>query len=172
MQLVEVSEKYFDGILDYRSACSSMGMTHIDGSSNLEEYDDVQNWYNRVTLLSNIMTVPEGMVSATQFVFLSDEGKILGMLNARHYLNMDLSQVGGHISFSVRPGLSSSFGTLMLSNALELYKNVGETEVLLTCLDGDNVKKNSIIINGGKYSGNYESDDGQIYDHYLVNLNK
>lgn len=50
---------------------------------------------------------PAPWVPATQFVALSETGRVLGMIQVRHRFNAYLERYGGHIGYSVRPSAAA-----------------------------------------------------------------
>lgn len=87
--------------------------------------------------------VPETMLGA--FV-----GPVLvGRLSVRHDLNEVLAHVGGHVGYVVLPEhRRRRYGTAIMSEALQLARELGIGRVLVTCSD-DNVASVRIIESAG-----------------------
>ena len=87
----------------------------------------------------NAIDLPEGYVGATSRWLVDDEQqRFLGQIDIRHKLTDRLLRYGGHIGYAVRLGeWNKGYGTLMLSQALPLAKEIGITRCLITC-DDDN----------------------------------
>ena len=87
----------------------------------------------------NAIDLPEGYVGATSRWLVDDEQqRFLGQIDIRHELTDRLLRYGGHIGYAVRLGeWNKGYGTLMLSQALPLAKEIGITRCLITC-DDDN----------------------------------
>jgi predicted acetyltransferase len=82
--------------------------------------------------------VSKGFVPATLYFLISDNGRILGAIHFRHYLNERLRQDGGHIGYGVRKSeRRKGYADAMLRLLLEEIKQLGIDKVLLTCDDGN-----------------------------------
>jgi predicted acetyltransferase len=79
-----------------------------------------------------------------------DGSRVLGTVDIRHALTPELTEVGGHIGYGVRPSMRRrGHGTAILRNALWIAHGLGLDRVLVTC-DDDNVGSIRIIeANGG-----------------------
>lgn len=94
----------------------------------------------------------EGWVPCTTR-FLIHEGRILGLFNLRHRLTENLQHFGGHVGCSVRPSVRrKGYGTLLLTNAMELARKMGIGRILVTC-DPRNTASAGVI---GKCGGVFE----------------
>lgn len=94
-----------------------------------------------------------GMVPQSEF-WLMDGERVLGRVKVRHELNDKLRAFGGHIGYEVRPAeRRKGRGTLALRLALDVARELGLREVLLTC-DEDNAGSRGVIeANGGDLEG-------------------
>ena len=72
----------------------------IHGGFNLAEFT-IAEWIQFINNKKDIVTGTSGYVSAHTFFALVD-GKIVGIVNARHNLNDYLLNYGGHIGYSVK----------------------------------------------------------------------
>lgn len=93
--------------------------------------------------------LPEGYIPQSVF-WLIDEGEFIGRVSIRHGLTEKLKQLGGHIGYGIRPSFrGQGYGTKILELALPKAKELGITEVLITC-DVTNIGSKKIIeANGG-----------------------
>ena len=56
----------------------------MDGTGDLKQFDDPEAWIDYLNRHKNPLTVPEGRVPSTQFIFLREEDhKIIGMIDIR-----------------------------------------------------------------------------------------
>jgi predicted acetyltransferase len=91
---------------------------------------------------------PEGWVPCTELWYV-DGAEWLGHLNLRHRLTPQLTEVGGHIGYDVRPSARRrGHATAMLRDGLTIARSLGIESALLTC-DHDNVASRRVIERAG-----------------------
>ncbi len=96
----------------------------------------------------------EGTRVPQTLYFLLAEGKIVGQVGIRYYLNDFLRQFGGHIGYDIRPSMRRrGYGTLICRLGIEKARHeIGITEPLLITCDDDNIGSAKIIeANGGVF---------------------
>jgi predicted acetyltransferase len=85
------------------------------------------------------MPVSKGFVPATLYFLTDDDGRILGAIHFRHYLNERLYQNGGHIGYGVRKcERRKGYAREMLKLLLKKIEKLDIDKVMITC-DDDNV---------------------------------
>lgn len=68
--------------------------------------------------------------------FLDD--KIIGRVSIRHELNDFLLRRGGHIGYAVAEGFrKKGYATLLMQEGMKYIKNLGLSEILVTCDDAN-----------------------------------
>ena len=136
VKLVEPTAEYSRQIQEYRSEFLECGDS-MDGTGDLKQFDDPEAWIDYLNKHKNPLTVPEGRVPSTQFIFLREEDhKIIGMIDIRHSLNEYLEKYGGHIGYSVVPSeRRKGYASQMLKTALLKCKELNMDKVLITCAD-------------------------------------
>jgi predicted acetyltransferase len=91
---------------------------------------------------------PDGWVPATELWYV-DGAEWLGHLSVRHRLTPQLTEVGGHIGYIVRPSARRcGHATAMLREGLRIARGLGIESALLTC-DDDNVASRRVIEKAG-----------------------
>ena len=172
MKLIEPTMEYALQIQAYRKEFVDSGSS-MDGTGALRRIENPQEWIEYSNKLKNLGTVPEGLVPATQYIFVREEDhKIVGMLQIRHYFNDYLEKFGGHIGYSVAPSeRHKGYATQMLGLALPECKKLGMNKVLITCIQGNEGSKGTILNNGGVYESTvYEPNDDLYLERYWINL--
>ena len=152
IELVLPTEEHLDQAWDYRRECKAAG-SDMDGDGGLETIDSARQWLAEVRADTDPATVPEGRVQATQFLGIREsDGKLVGMLQVRHYFNEYLEKYAGHIGYSVRPSeRRKGYAKEMLRLALPYCKSIGLDRVLIACEPGNPASRRTILANGGAY---------------------
>ena len=139
----------------------------IHGSGGFNRYDNYEEWLDMIKkAVSNPTT---DWVPATQYFGICN-GKIVGMIQIRHYLNDYLLKSGGHIGYGVRPSeRKKGYATKMLALALDECKKLKIGKVLITC-DKNNLGSARTIQKNGGILENEIIDDGEILQRYWIDL--
>lgn len=100
------------------------------------------------------------------------DGKIVGMINIRHYFNDYLEKYGGHIGYAVCPSeRRKGYATQMLGAVLPVCKSLGIFDVLICCLDDNEGSRRTILKNGGVYECTvYEPQKDVYLERYWIHL--
>lgn len=110
--------------------------------------------------------VPHSMLYA--FV----DGKIVGRLSVRHTLNDHLRKRGGHIGYAVAPRFRrKGYATEIMRQGLEYCKQLGITELMVTCAD-ENISSWKVIerFNGKLRDKIWDDVDKESIRRYWINL--
>ncbi|GAA1661648.1 GNAT family N-acetyltransferase [Fodinicola feengrottensis] len=93
--------------------------------------------------------VPEGWVHSTTLWYVGGD-EYLGRVALRHHLTPQLTEVGGHVGYDVRPSARRrGYATEMTRQVLAIAAGLGIERALITC-DADNVASRRVIeANGG-----------------------
>lgn len=174
MKLIEPTTEYCRQIQIYRKEFLDSGDS-MDGTHNLRNFEDSTKWLEHCGLYKNPLTVPEGHVPCTQYIFVrEDDDKIVGMLQIRHYFNDYLEKYAGHIGYSVAPSeRRKGYAVQMLKTALPKCKELGIDKALITCFVTNEGSRKTILANGGKYESTiYEPDMKVFLERYWIDLSK
>jgi predicted acetyltransferase len=169
MELVFPTIEHKQAALDYRLEHISNNESHIHGSAGFIHAESYEDWLEKVTLAQTV--VPPEFVTGTTYFAIVD-GRIVGTISIRHYLNDSLIKNGGHIGYGVRPSeRRKGYGVKMLALALEKCRSFGIEKALVTC-DKNNIgSAKTIINNGGALENEITQEDGNILQRYWISLN-
>jgi len=144
--------KYADQIKEYRREFLDVG-EKMYGSGALRKLEDPLAFIQKCQEREFPENLPDGHVPATQFMLVrKSDGKVLGMLQVRHYLNDRLAKFSGNIGYSVRPSeRRKGYAKEMLKMSLPYCREIGLDKVLITCVDGNIGSEKTILANGGVY---------------------
>lgn len=172
IKLIFPSEEYLDQVWAYRQECLDAGSS-MDGCGPLRFNESVEQWLADVRSYTDPATVPEGKVQATQFLGVREsDGKVVGMIQVRHYFNEYLEKYAGHIGYSTRPGeRRKGYAREMLRLALPYCKSIGVDKVLIACEPDNPASRATILANGGVYEKTvHEPGEDIDLERYLITL--
>lgn len=137
----------------WSEAVREYGGVHIDGSGLTAPVSS-----DRATLVGLIAKAEQladtnqelpGDLVHNDLYWMTDDDEVVGFLSFRHELNSFLSDVGGHIGYSVRPSRRRrGYASLALDLGLDRARTVGLGRVLITC-DDTNVGSARVIEKAG-----------------------
>ena len=173
IKLILPTEEYLDQAWAYRRECREADSS-MDGCGPLGRADTPEQWLADVRAIRNPATVPEGKVQATLFLSVREsDGKLVGMIDVRHYLNEHLRQFGGNIGYSIRPDeRRKGYAKEQLRLALTFCKEaLGLDRVLITCQPHNEGSRRTILSAGGVYENTlHEPDRGVDLQRYWITL--
>ncbi len=145
----------------------------LHGASELEKYENYDEWLHKITANENGKTLPPARVKSTLYIAKSPQSdKVLGMLDLRHELNDYLLQIGGHIGYSVVPSeRKKGIATEMLKQALVKCRELGIPKVLVTCVASNVGSAKTIQKCGGVLENEVVDNNGDLLQRYWITLN-
>ncbi len=145
----------------------------MDGTGSMRRYETASEWLAHVRSYESAETLPEGRVLATQYLLVREsDGKLLGMLQLRHYLNDYLRRIAGHIGYSVRPSeRRRGYAKRMLAMALDEARALGLDRVMISCAVDNEGSRRTILANGGEFDSTvWDEEDGETLERYWITL--
>ena len=172
MKLIEPTIAYDRQIQAYRREFLEFGGS-MDGCGSLRRFENSQDWLDQVESFKSPETMPPGMVPSTQYIYVreSDE-KIVGVIQIRHYFNEFLEKYAGHIGYSVCPSeRRKGYATQMLKLVLPKCRQLGINKVLISCIEGNEGSRRTILKNGGVYESTvFEPGKAVNLERYWIDL--
>ena len=172
LSLVKPGEQYLQQVAGYRQefldADSSM-----DGCGPLRRFENPMDWLLQIEAMSHLETLPDDRVLSTQFLCVrSEDNRLVGMIQVRHYFNDYLEKYAGHIGYSVRPSeRRKGYASWMLREVLPYCRSLGLDKVLVACLDTNPASRKVILSNGGIYESTAHEPDRDVQlERYWITL--
>ena len=170
MLLIEPTMEYDREIQAFRQDFADHG--DMDGSGNLRRFERTEDWLTYLAAMQHAETAP-GPVPATQYIYVREtDGKIVGVLQIRHYLNDYLERYAGHIGYSVCPGeRRKGYATQMLAAGLGKCRERGMDRVLVCCRPENAGSRRTILLNGGVWESTVWVPDRETWlERYWITL--
>ena len=165
MKLIWPSMEYDKAIQAYRREFLDSGDS-MDGGGSLRKFDRTQDWLDRIEANKQ---------SQTQYIFIREEdNKMVGIIQIRHRFNKYLEKYGGHIGYSVAPSeRRKGYATQMLKLVLPECAKLGIGRVLITCLQGNEGSRRTILNNGGVFESTvFDPEDDCWLERYWIDLSE
>lgn len=172
IKLILPSEEILDQVWAYRRECEAAG-SRMDGGGPIDTAGSPGQWLAAVRACAGPATVPEGKVLSTQFLAVREsDGRLVGMLQVRHYFNEYLEKYSGNIGYSVRPSeRRKGYAKEMLRLALPYCKRIGLDRVMVGCEPDNPASRRTILANGGVYESTvHEPKEDFDLERYWIEL--
>lgn len=153
MKLVPVSRDYTSQLIAYKRAFHQKG-EQMDGSSFLDAYENIDDWFDVLDKLNKGTNLPNGLVPSKTYMALMDTNVLVGLADLRFDIekNAYLRDISGHVGYSVHPTYrQKGYGQTILSLLKQEAKKYGFQHLIVAC-DADNIASENIIrANGGVF---------------------
>ena len=156
MKLIEPTIEYEDRIRAY-----------------LRRYENIRAWIAWCEAGKYAENVPADRVPATLYMYVREEdGKIVGMIQIRHYFNEYLEKYAGNIGYAVAPDeRRKGYAKAMLRDVLPKCRDLGLEHVLVCCLEENEGSRQTILANGGVYESTvHEPKEDVNLERYWIDL--
>ena len=153
MKLIEPSNEYVESIRAFRAELLYCGSS-MDGTGSLRRTEDPAEWIK------------------TQFMYVNEDGKVVGMLQIRHYFNEELKKYGGHVGYCILPSeRRKGYAKAMLKAALPECRKIGLDRVMISCYPENEASRKTILANGGIYDSTVYWEEREVYlERYWIDL--
>lgn len=167
LKLVEPSGKYLKSYMEAFDEYQAMGVSTYGLTD--PRACDVFEKHENYRLGRNLR--PDRVPSDCYWLVDVEGSYFIGEIHIRHRLNDTLRLRGGHIGYVIRfCEWGKGYGTYMLKLALEKAKEMGLTEVLITCNEDNIASARVMEKNGCLYGDTVECDDGSRTRRYWKTL--
>ena len=125
----------------------------FEGISDLKKVIEksFETFYFDLEKNKHINDIYPDYVNQTTYVLCDQNNHIYGMINLRHNLNDNLTRVGGHVGYGIRPSeRGKGYGFLQLKLLLNKLEEMKIENALLTCRENNIASKKTIE----KFCGN------------------
>lgn len=172
MKLVYPNMDYKDKATQFINEFYEYG-SEINGCGALDYYlSDLtyEEWLVKVQKDIDMANIAPGRVPALTYFYVREEDDcIVGMINLRLTLNDFQRNEGGHTGYCIRPTeRRKHYATMMLKDALEVYKLLSVGTVLISCDKDNEASRRTILNNGGILQREFYSEtftaDVQMYE--------
>ncbi len=132
---------------------------------------DPSDFQGMIQFLLDNENIPNHWMPNSIYWLVSEDRKVIGVVNIRHRLTEKLFRSGGHIGYGIRPlERRKGYATKLLSLSLKKAKELGIQKVLVVC-DADNVgSEKTILNNGGVRDADYRMEDGNVVKRFWIEL--
>ncbi len=173
LELVFPTEEYKEQVEEYLQEFLDNGENEIAGDGGLDELKDFDKWLEKIRNDLSIETIDKDRIPATLYLTVrKSDGKIVGNLQIRHFLNEKLLNYGGHIGDSVRPSeRRKGYATEQIRLALDKCRELGIGNVLMDC-NKSNIGSAKAIQNNGGILENEIYVGKELVQRYWITLKK
>ena len=172
MRLIEPTREYDEQIQAYRREVLETEGS-MDGCGSLRRFETTQEWLDQVEALKRPETTPPQLVPSTQYIYVREaDNKVVGVIQIRHCFNEFLEKYAGHIGYSVcQTERRKSYATQLVTLGLPECKALGIDRVLISCVQGNEGSKRTILHNGGVYESTvFEPKEGVYLERYWIDI--
>lgn len=112
----------------------------FEGLGNFEKVfkNSYEDFYKELEVNKHIDKINPNWANQTSYVLIDQNGHIYGTANIRHELKGKLFEIGGHVSYAIRPSeRKKGYGTLQLGLVLKKMDEMGIERAFITCRENN-----------------------------------
>jgi predicted acetyltransferase len=110
-------------------------------------------------------------VPDSTYWLVTEDKKVIGVVNIRHGLTDKLMNSGGHIGYGIRPSeRQKGYATKLLALSLGKLRELGIKKALVVCDEGNIASERTILRNGGVPDASFTEEDGNIVKRFWIEL--
>lgn len=120
---------------------------NFEGTSNLEMVlsDGYEKWLEKTKVDKHVEDTKPEWSNTTRYILIDSNGHVYGCCALRHHLKGELLNIGGNISYSIRPSeRGNGYGTIQLMLLLKKASELGLNKVFITCRENNIGSKKTI----------------------------
>lgn len=135
-------------LLQMSKELAESGDEHLfEGGGKLEKVLEMpyEDWLKELEKDKNIELINPDWSNSTNYVLVDDNNHIYGFSTLRHSLKGQLINIGGNISYIIRPTeRRKGYATIQLELLLDKAKDLGLEKVLVICRDNNEGSRKTI----------------------------
>ncbi len=174
LKLIKPSKEYFKQYKDMMDEWNMEGSRIAPWPLHLKYH--TEEFFN--DMLKRVDEVEKGInldgytSSTTYWLYDTDNDKIIGASNLRHFLNDEGTKYWGHIGYGIRPTeRRKGYGTLILNLTLDKAKDMNMNRVMLGAYEGNISSWKTMEKCNGKFEKIiYEEETGLPIKKYYIDI--
>ena len=171
LTLQEPSEQFRDSYRDLAREFSDHGEPEAPFTVGFPN-DDFPQFLAKLAACERGEGIPSGFVPHSTYWLVLDGKEVVGVSNLRHRLTDRLRREGGNVGYGVRPSArGNGFAVELLRHTLERARDLGLSEVLITCAASNIGSVRTILRNGRVYeSEEFLPERNEVIQRYWISL--
>ena len=171
IKLVKLCPEYRLQLNEMMEEWTAAGEKIVPYAIRKNDFRDFETYLAGLVLLERENPDSGNVPSSTYFALDTERNIFVGAVNIRHYLDDYMLKWAGHIGDGVRPSeRRRGYATEMISQALDICRQMGIDRVLMVC-DKTNIgSARSIQKNGGILENEIVNDEGGVEQRYWITL--
>lgn len=170
MKLVNPTIKYKDSYLKLVE-CAKINKDISEMGNAYRENETFDMMIKRLKDRSNGKNIPKFDVPSSM-KWIIENNEVVGTIDLRHLLNKNYYERLGHIAYYIHPlKRKKGYATKALKLAINWYKNMPITKILITCYSDNEGSKKVILKNGGQFEKSIiDKKTNKIINRYIINI--